>query len=270
VKIAIYYFSGTGNTTWVVRRLVDRLNELGDEVVATSCERVAPSDVDPTACDVMGIAFPVYASFAPTLIRDFIAQLPAADKPLFVVTTAGFAAGDTAWYAAKPLRDRGYEPFVLANVIVANNLRLPVLSPLPIPSLEEMVHKLERASGKVGRLAGWIHRREHHVEGVSFWGRLLGVIQRLSVQPFEALAFKGFFADETCTRCGWCVRYCPAHNIEMTDEGVDFLDRCMLCMRCYSFCPSQAIQSTEKTRNVQKYPRYGGPEGKPYPGVSLG
>ncbi len=266
MKIDIYYFSGTGNTAWVVNRLAERLTELGDAVVATSCEQVTASDVDPAACDVMGIAFPVHASFAPSLIRDFIAALPPmANKPLFAVTTAGYAAGDTAWYAVKPLRAKGYEPFVLANVIVANNLHLPVLSPLPIPSQEEMVQKLERASNKVHQLAGWIHRQEHHVEGTGLLGRLLGVCQRLSVAPFEALAFKGFFADETCIRCGWCVRHCPTQNITLTDNEVEFLDHCMLCMRCYSFCPSQAIQSTEKTKDTQHYRRYQGPEGKPYP-----
>lgn len=266
VKVDIYYFSGTGNTAWVVKRLVGRLAELGDEVIATSCENLAAVDVDPAACDVIGIAFPVHASFAPSLVRDFVTDLPpAAGKLLFAVTTAGYAAGDTAWYAVKSLRAKGYEPFVLANVLVANNLRLPVLSPLPIPSSEVMVDKLEQASGKIDQLAGWIHRRDHHVEGAGLFGRLLGVSQRLSVGPFEALAFQGFFADETCTRCGWCVDHCPVHNIEMTDDGIEFLDRCMLCMRCYSFCPSQAIQSTERTKNMTRFPRYGGPEGRPYP-----
>jgi ferredoxin/flavodoxin len=270
MKIDIYCFSGTGNTAWVVKRLAERLIEMGDEVVAASCENLAAADVEPTACDVVGIAFPVHASFAPSLVRDFVAELPpAAGKPLFAVTTAGYAAGDTAWYAVKPLRAKGYEPLVLANVLVANNSRLPVLSPLPIPSSEEMADKLEQASRKVDRLAGWIHRRERHVEGAGLFGRLLGVSQRLSVGPFEALAFKGFFADETCTRCGWCVNHCPAHNIEMTDHGVEFLDRCMLCMRCYSFCPSQAIQSTETTKNTKRYRRCGGPEGKPYPSMNV-
>jgi ferredoxin len=183
MRIHVYYFSGTGNTAWVVKRLAERLTELGDEV----------------------------------------------------------------------------------NVLVANNLRLPLLSPLPIPSQEEMVRKLERAADKVEQLAGWIHRRERHMEGAGVFGRLLGVCQRASVGPFEALAFRGFFADETCTRCGWCVRHCPAQNIEIMANGVAFLDRCMLCMRCYSFCPRQAIQSTEKTKDARRYRRYQGPEGTPYP-----
>ncbi len=96
------------------------------------------------------------------------------------------------------------------------------------------------------RLAAYIHRQERYVEGTGVFGRLLGVSQRLGGGPLEALAFKGFFADETCTRCGWCVKHCPVQNIAMTDEGVVFLDHCMLCMRCYSFCPSQAIQSRRR------------------------
>lgn len=266
MRISIYTFSGTGNTAWVVDRLAEKLRALGDQVTIALCERTAGAEVDLEACDVMGIAFPVHASFAPSLVREFISELPPdAGKPLFAVTTAGYAAGDTAWYAVQPLRAKGYEPFVLANVLVANNLRLPLLSPLPILDQEALARNLNRAVGRVDQLAGWIHRREHHVEGAGIPGRLLGVVQRLSVGPFEARVFRGFFADETCIGCGWCVAHCPIQNIEVTDAGVRFLDRCMLCMRCYSFCPEQAIQSTPRTKNTQRFPRYPGPEGKPYP-----
>jgi len=265
-KMALYYFSGTGNTAWMVQRLAERLTELGDEVTVASCEDVSASAVATAACDVMGIAFPVHASLAPPLFRDFLDELPAGEgKPLFALTTAGYAAGDTAWYAVKPLRARGYEPFMLANVMMANNLHLPLLSPLPVGSPEEMPRKLEKASRKVNELADMIHRREPHVEGVDPLGRLLGLVQRRPSEILEALVFKGFFADETCTQCGWCVRHCPVHNIEMTERGVRFLGNCIICMRCYSFCPVQAIQATEKTKNIEKYRRYQGPEGTPYP-----
>ena len=36
VKININYFSGTGNTAWAVRRLVEHLIGLGEEVMAAS------------------------------------------------------------------------------------------------------------------------------------------------------------------------------------------------------------------------------------------
>jgi len=82
--------------------LAGRLRELGDDVTVASIERVALSDVDPAACDVMGVAFPVHASSAPSLMQDFLAGLrPAAGKPLFGVTTAGYASRDKARQAVQ-------------------------------------------------------------------------------------------------------------------------------------------------------------------------
>jgi ferredoxin len=137
---------------------------------------------------------------------------------------------------------------VLANVLVANNLRLPILSPLPIPSREEVGPRLERAAIKVGRLAGWIHRQERHVEGAGGLGRLLGISQRLVVQSFEALVFKDFFADETCTRCGWCVRHCPVRNIELTPQGARFgITVCSACVAT-AFVPIKRFSRQKRQR----------------------
>ena len=259
-KIDIYYFSGTGNTAWVVHRLAERLTGLGDEVTIASCEQVAASEVDPAACDVMGIAFPVHASFAPPIFRDFLRDLPPDNgKPLFAVTTAGYAAGDTAWYAVRPLREKGYEPFLMDNVLMGNNLYMPGL-PALFPSPEKMVPRLGKAKQKIGALADLIHRHERHVKGASPSGRLLGIIQRAT---FDWFPFK-FYVQDNCTRCGWCVRHCPTHNIEMTDEGIEFRDRCTQCMRCFNFCPVQAIQMPGATKSGKRR-RYRGPEGEPYP-----
>ena len=155
-KIDIYYFSGTGNTAWAVHRLAERLTGLGDEVTIASCEQVAASEVDPASCDVMGIAFPVHASFAPPIFRDFLRDLPPDNgKPLFAVTTAGYAAGDTAWYAVRPLREKGYEPFLMDNVLMGNNLYMPGL-PALFPSPEKMVPRLGKAKQK-NRVPGPVH-----------------------------------------------------------------------------------------------------------------
>ena len=123
--------------------------------------------------------------------------------------------------------------------------------------------KLARAQRKILRLADLIHQRQLYVRGNDPLGRLVGLLQRTSVAPFEQVAFKGFAADEKCTQCGWCVNHCPVRNITMTEQGVQFEDDCIICMRCYNFCPVQAIQSTDATRNTKKYRRYKGPEGKP-------
>ncbi len=264
MKIALYYFSGTGNTAWMVNRLAEALTRLGDSVTARSCETLTrPGDL--AAVDALGLAFPTAASYAPPVFSAFIETLPEGQgMPLFAVTTAAYASGDTAWYVTRPLEARGYAPFLLANVLMPNNFFIPPMAFVPIPSPARIARYLQRAQQKIDRLAGLIHARTPHVEGTGLGGRLLGLQQRWGMDLFAHRLFKPFFADERCTRCGWCVRHCPVANIRQDEAGIHFDERCILCMRCYSFCPVQAIQAAKRTRNVRRYPRYGGPEGRPY------
>lgn len=265
MNVSIAYFSGTGNTAWVVQRLAERLYSLGNDVTTHSCEDVPAAQIDPTACDAFGIAFPVHSSFAAPVFRDYLAQLPSANTPLFAITTAGYWAGDTAWVAAQPLVSRGYDLFLCANVLMPNNFFIPKMDILPVTPPERVSRFLERATLRVARLAERIQGVDHHIEGTGPIGRLGGALQRWGYTNFESRMLARFHADEHCVGCGWCVSHCPTQSWELRDGHAHFLDGCIFCMRCYSFCPVQAIQATERTQNIAKYRRYQGPQGSPYP-----
>jgi len=91
-------------------------------------------------------------------------------------------------------------------------------------------------------------------------------MQRWGYPPMERASQKYIFADESCTQCGWCAKHCPVGNIEMTDEGPRFLGKCELCTRCFHYCPVHAIQFTNATKNVERFRRYGGVDGRRYGG----
>ncbi|MEJ2208572.1 MAG: EFR1 family ferrodoxin [Anaerolineae bacterium] len=267
MNIDIVYFSGTGNTAWVVREMARHLENLGDEVQAFSCEEIEPQDRRLTDGDVLGIAFPVHGSWAPRPFRAFLAGLPAGQgRPLFALACAAYAAGDAAWYAARPLASKGYTPFLYGNVFMPNNLIYPV------PSREQVHLILDKAGRKVAQLAALIHERRRHIEGVHPGGWLVGLLQRPLAEPLEGWASHRLFADETCTHCGWCARHCPVGNIEMVDgevrdesirgESIRWGDDCLLCLRCFHGCPQQAIQWGDLTRNEATFRRYPGPEGR--------
>lgn len=252
-KITIVYFSGTGNTAWVVQQLAERLTELGDAVQSFSCEEIAPQDAALTDCDALGVAFPVHASWAPKSFRPFLAQLPPVKgRPLFVIACAAYFGGDATWYAARPLAARGYAPFLYANVFMPNNL-------YPVPGPEQVARIAKKASRKIDKLAPLIHQRRRHIEGVHPLGWLGGYTQRWSFAPLERMMQRYLFADDTCNRCGWCVEHCPVGNIELTEDSVRFLGNCTFCARCFHQCPQQAIQFTNATRNESRFRRYPGP-----------
>jgi ferredoxin/flavodoxin len=260
--IHIYYFSGTGNTAWVVRQLTDRLTALGDVAHGFSCEEIDPRDNPLLSCDVLGLAFPVHGSWAPRVFREFLANLPPmTDVPLFAVACAAYAAGDAAWYAVRPLADKGYVPFLYANVFMPNNLLFPV------PKPEQVTRIVERARQKIEYLAPLIHEQQRHIEGLNPMGWLIGVIQRPPAEPVERWMSRHLFVDESCTHCGWCAEHCPVGNIALVGEEVHFGDSCIHCLRCFHQCPQQAVQWTNLSRNRSVFRRYRGPNGRYHPPV---
>lgn len=48
------------------------------------------------------------------------------------------------------------------------------------------------------------------------------------------------FADDTCTKCGKCVRECPVHAIAPDDPARTDPSLCISCMHCVAVCPEQA------------------------------
>ncbi|WP_346938417.1 EFR1 family ferrodoxin [uncultured Clostridium sp.] len=258
-KIQIYYFSGTGNTKFIVNKVAEKLRLLGNEVNVSSCEEYKNINDD---FDILGIAFPIHASYAPKVFSEFLDKLPKKDGiPLFGIVTSGYMAGDVLAFEGKKLEMKGYSPFLYRNIIVGNNLHLPILCPLKVTKKQKIDKKLIRIDKKIDDIVTKINNRTKDIRGNDLLGRLFGVLQRSTGKVHVQLNFKGFSSDEKCTKCKWCIKNCPTNNIVLKGDKIIFEDRCIICMRCYNFCPNKAIQMTNKTKNITKYVRYDGPEG---------
>jgi len=96
-----------------------------------------------------------------------------------------------------------------------------------------------------------------HLNGVG--GLLTDWLWREAYELFTEPLKRRFYADDRCTRCRLCVRICPAHNIRLDGDRIQFADRCYLCMRCIHQCPQEAIQIGRAT--VGKF-RWRGPKGR--------
>lgn len=256
--ILIVYFSGTGNTNLVVNKVAAELESLGNKVKIVSCESSEEIDND---FDILGIAFPIHSSYAPSVFKEFLNKLPDGnDTPLFGIVTSGYMAGDVLTFEGKSLEKRGYKPFLYRNIIVGNNLHLPVLCPLKVTKKEKIDRRLVRIDKQIKDIALKVNDRTKDLRGNDLVGRLFGAAQRSIGRVHEEVNFKGFTADDSCIKCLWCVNNCPSNNIVFENEKVVFGDKCIKCMRCYNFCPNRAIQMTKKTKK-KRYVRYRGPEG---------
>ncbi len=232
--VVFYYFSGTGNTQLIVKKMCDTFHELGVDVSAFKINETDPEKVD--VSKIIGLAFPIAAQASYKFILEFIEKLPESNgtKVFMVDTLAGFS-GAIIGPLRKILNNKGYETIGAHEIIMPNNFCLKKIN----ENADRI--KIERGLSSARKYAIDL------VEGRTSWGRIPffpDLMYRITASkyPWEFLRkmIPIELEKEKCTSCGLCVKLCPVGNITLED-GIVFSDKCQLCMRCFSYCPTEAI-----------------------------
>jgi NAD-dependent dihydropyrimidine dehydrogenase PreA subunit len=236
-KIGFYYFSGTGNTLLVVRKMKDVFEKNGSHVLMHPIEKTDPKTIDLSR--VIGLAFPVAEQGTYPFVWDFVEALPeSAGTPIFLVDTLFLYSGCIIGSLRKAVAKKGYLPIAAREIRMPSNL---------FPG------KIDKRKNEEGISKGLkeAERYAHDIlAGKAHWGRvpvlsdILGWVSRKSFGTVKRL-FPLKVDRKKCARCGLCVKLCPVHNIDMPDYP-EFKRRCASCMRCVSFCPTQAIHTPTK------------------------
>ena len=236
--VDFYFFSGTGNTLLVVKKMSDTFKENGINVNLHKIEESNPDKIN--LKHVMGIAFPVAVLSTYPLVWNFIKALPDANgTEIFMVDTlAGFSGGIVG-----PLREivkkKGYTPIGAMEIHMPSNIFF-------IQDEETSKDKVEKGLIKAEMYALSI------INGKAKWDRFPVLSDAVNLFSRGALKLTGvnlhqkFFLfdldEEKCDKCRICVGLCPTKNIKMKngEYPVHGLN-CQYCLRCTSFCPKQAI-----------------------------
>lgn len=241
--IDFYYFSGTGNTYLIVRKMTEVFREKGIPVNLFRIE-----DSDPEKIDVnhtIGLGFPVAVQTTYRFIWDFIEDMPeGSETEVFMVDTLAAFSGAIVGPLKKFLQGIGYRPVGAKEIIMPSNF-------LP-KAIDEAKDEEVRRKG--------ISEAENYakeiLEGKAVWRDQTFLADifasvckgQLVWNIFAGEGKKFRVKEDICTKCGLCVKLCPTKNIQM-DEFPRFLSKCQQCMRCISFCPVNAIYMQGK-KNV--------------------
>ena len=60
-----------------------------------------------------------------------------------------------------------------------------------------------------------------------------------------------FHTTSSCTKCGKCVNLCPAKNISLSNDKIEFGNNCVACLGCYHRCPNKAIKYKNKNKKFR-------------------
>lgn len=243
----ILYFTGTGNSRYVAKRLQtlldERLVSMNDLIKAGTPGRF--SSERPYI-----IVSPTYAWQLPCTVREFIRHAEfSGSRSAYFVLTCGDGAGNAGRYAEKLCREKGIAFKGLAAIVMPENY----IAMFSVPDEAEAAKIIAAAEPRIEETAALIK------EGGDIPPKRCGIGGKIQSSIVNALFYsfcisaRGFRATDACVGCGKCKRLCPLNNIEIVDGSPLWGKNCTHCMSCICACPSKAIEYKSTSQGKPRY-----------------
>lgn len=273
MNVLILYFSGTGNTYFIANKIYNWLNKEGYNIKMQSFENFQLKDIEET--DILIFAYPIYACGIPDFIENHLQQLNTVqNKGVIVYCTMGLYAGNSLKKVIKFFSKKGFKSIDYKEIKMPGSDGLVFMkkdSKYVKNVLSTDYHQSSEVNGAINNIINKVDEANligvdnlpEKIPGLKISRMIIGGLVKFVYRFMENRLKKKFWVDKSCIKCGLCEDNCPAKNIIIREDKIEFLDRCYLCMRCINQCPVEAIQIGKKTKG--KF-RYKGPIGNYKPG----
>ena len=252
MKIALFFFSGTGNTRWVAEILNKHLSQ---NTTVDLFDLEKEFEFDHHDYDKFIVAHPVYGAHVPRFVIERVDELIPGNKKLTVIATFGYVNA-LGYFAEKKMLGRDIDAYF--NVKMFNNISTPRLK-TSIKAPDKRLGKKAGIEAKIKNMSDLIMHGKKRIQGIGPQ-LIVGIKLRKTFQPGLQAHYQTLGVDlDCCTHCGRCVRECPTHSIFEENGKYRFEATCTACMRCYNFCPVNAITINGKFADPDQYTRYTGP-----------
>ena len=201
MKNRVYFFTGTGNSLHLARRIAERLGDCEIIAIHKGTDLNVPSEFDR-----VGFVFPVYFWGLPVMVADFLrnAVFPTqGDTYVFAVATFGGIVGNAIPQIKHLLGDKGIKLNYGAAVrSFANAVSFYEMK----EDIDKIVRKTEKRMQPV--LEAITARRVKKV------GNGLKQIEKMYQKnaPLFAKRANAYIVSDDCVSCGICASVCPAQN----------------------------------------------------------
>lgn len=248
----IFYFSGTGNSLYVAKKIAEASNERIISIAAAmrdgSFEYVLSKD------ERIGFVFPVYAWAPPKLVSEFIAGLkinPQNSHFLFAIATCGGNIGNTMKVVQKNLSNAGLQLDSGFSLVMPNNYNIMG----DVDTKHNESKKLEETEKRLIKFGQLIKERKTGIFELD--KGLLPFLQTSIVNPMfmkHAIQPEKFYTIDSCNSCGICAKVCNCSNIVVEAKGKpSWGSNCVQCLACMHYCPVSAIQYGKGTEKKGRY-----------------
>ena len=245
----ILYFSGTGNSRYVARKIAKELN---DELISLN-QLIKEEKADELISKDKPFIFvcPTYAWRLPIVVTDFIRKIKfSGNNKVYFIMTCG---GDTAKavnYIQKLCKYKEWQLKGMAEIKMPENY----IALFPIPDKETSKQIIKEADKQISKIISDINDENEFktITPSGLCGTIKSGITNVAFYKLFVHA-KGFHYTNKCISCGKCVALCPLNNINLKNQKPVWGNNCTHCMACICGCHTQAIEYKNNTQNKERY-----------------
>jgi Pyruvate/2-oxoacid:ferredoxin oxidoreductase delta subunit/flavodoxin len=232
----IFYFTGTGNSLYVGRRIAEKLENASLKPMVSLLHEKESFVVNE---DIVGFVFPVYFLRMPDIIKEALDKCSfRKDAYFFAVITSGGDSGNTLFELNETLKTKGSRLNYGIEIPLGDN---SIALSTPGQKLEQRLKKVEDI---LDRLTKAVNLKEFGSDNSfskkRYSSSITGKVTYFAMTHYYN--FKNKDVDMSkCIKCGLCQKVCPVDNINCKEGKVSMGKRCKWCFACINYCPSQAI-----------------------------
>ena len=245
MNTVIFYFSSTGNSLYVAKRLKE---EIGNTEIV-SIKKALKEDKLNYNCNRIGIVYPLHCFDIPPVVSDFLSLVNLnEDTYAFAVQVTG---GDSSKNGFVSINEKLMSKHInLKNILevkyISNYLRMG-----REPSIKKAKSLIENSKEDIRRFARSVRyeERKRIPQNKTMIKNLLNDLWR---EKF-VIKDKNFNVNDNCIGCGLCQKICPTQNISMLNSKPKWHGKCSDCMSCINICPKEAINIGKQTIKKNRY-----------------
>ncbi len=244
----ILYFSATGNSEYVAKRIATETDDI--TVSITDCYKKQIFSFD-EKYKTLGIVTPTYSWGLPVIVTEFLQRLELHYKPnyIYFIATYGTTPGQTGKFANNILAPKGLALSAKFSVKMPDTW-----TPIFDLSNKEKVRRInEKAEPEIDYI---IKQVKNFADGDFMKNKLPYPIAKASYNiEYDLMRkTKHFSVEDNCIGCGLCAKNCPVSAIQIKDRKPEWVkEQCAMCLSCLHHCPKFAIQYGKNTKKHGQY-----------------
>ena len=243
----VLYFSGTGNSEYVAKRIGQGISE----EVMNLFEKIQKDDVSEIRSDSPWVVVaPTYAWRIPRIVQNWLEKAAlAGSREIYFVMTCGGNIGSAGKYLEKLCAAKKMRCLGCCGILMPENY----IAMFSTPDQDEALKIIQQAEGAIDEAILKIKSGEPFPEvRATLTDRLSSGIVNDLFYPM-CVRTKKFYVTDACISCGKCVKVCPLNNIRLDNGKPQWGKRCTHCMACICRCPKEAIEYGNHSKGRPRY-----------------